>query len=159
MGFVLCAGKGTLENGLWVLLNKNGTTFLETPSWRNGLPPYILRYGYGSQDIKLADVNGDGWLDVISTMGNNGGTEPWRHEARAYFVWTSDGRGNWSNSSRGFPTGDPVRLIVGHSVDLADYDNDGYLDIFMTFLNGSYEVPADIRVSSLVIYQNDGNAN
>jgi len=111
--FIVSNGRGVLY-GLWALLNLNGSTFKNELSWRRGLPPYRSPYYYGAFDMKLKDVNNDGWLDLVTTMGNNGWLEPDKHEARAYFVWVSDGTGMWYNSSTGFPAGSPTLLIVGY---------------------------------------------
>ena len=155
---IMVSNAGTASQNivcLGPLLNINGSALFYDSSWTKGLPPY-RGYGYGARDMKLVDVNGDGWLDLVTTMGNNGESPPWKHEDKAYFVWLSDGHGNWTNASTGFPYGDPTLLIVGFRVDLMDYDNDGDMDIFMTFLNGSWDTSTN--VGSLVIYRNDGHA-
>ena len=114
-------------DGMRTVINEGEFYFNET-GWDNGLP----RFGGFKNDPvyqslfenKIYDVNNDGWLDMCTGMGiggeicniNNG------HPMVCY-IWTSDGSGNWTSYSKGFP-----KYRYGTNIDIADIDNDGDLD-------------------------------
>lgn len=68
-----------------------------------GITPHFS----GRSDLRFGDVNGDGHLDAVESMGE---------------VWLGNGQGQWS-------AGAPLPLSVdGEDVALGDVDNDGDLD-------------------------------
>jgi len=104
---VIIAGEGD-QKGIQVWkVNRDGTdlTLHSTPI-----------EGGNFRDVRIGDVNEDGWPDIIATqtdMEPDGGI----------YVWLNNGRGGW------FPGTGPV--VEGRFTDLivADINNDGHLDI------------------------------
>ena len=85
--------------------------------------------------VKLADVNGDGFLDAIVL---NGDTNK---------IWLNNGKGQFLESRQNIGNGDNVDLAVG------DIDNDGFVDIII--VKGAWgKTPKGIE-----IWKNDGKGN
>jgi len=81
--------------------------------WTESTNPTDL---YNYQGVKTADVNSDGYMDIIaanSTSQTEGGIQ----------VWLGDGNGKWSAESG------PTNSGVFMDTALADFDGDGFLDI------------------------------
>jgi len=76
--------------------------------------PHAL--GAGASDVVLADVDGDGHLDVIAAAANEGALQLLR----------GDGKGGFS------PTTILARATGLHAVAVADLDRDGDLDVLAT---------------------------
>jgi len=78
----------------------------------NGLAPT----GMWKSTPVLADVNGDGHLDLIATVRLGDGAH----------VWLGDGKGNWTDSSRGLKM---ANGSCGGGVAVGDFNRDGRLDL------------------------------
>jgi hypothetical protein len=76
-----------------------------------GLPKSVI---WKSQ-IDFGDVNGDGFDDIAAVSRLYDGP----------YVWLSDGKGNWTNSSKGLPR----ETFCGGGVDFGDINKDGKVDI------------------------------
>jgi len=74
------------------------------------------------EDIKVADLNGDGWLDLIAATYRFPGAL--NYDFGTYIYW---------GSSRGFDPTNVKRLPAYSAVGLtvADWDGDGHLDIYL----------------------------
>jgi enediyne biosynthesis protein E4 len=101
-------------------------------------PPETMCGGVG-----LLDFDGDGWLDVYTVQGGpfppddrarNDGDRLFRNRGDGTFIDVSESTGI-ASFARGF----------GHGVTVADYDNDGRPDLFIT------------RWQSYALYRNQGN--
>ena len=112
------------DKGLDTVLNL-GDNRWTIDGWENGLkfkndssPPYYI----SERENSLYDINNDGWLDICSGMGK--GRDSINEDyPMVYYNWVSDGKGNWTEYSNGFP-----EYEYGINIDLADIDNDGDLD-------------------------------
>lgn len=75
--------------------------------------------------LSIADVNGDGYLDVVQADHCHG-----------VFVYLGDGQGQWKNVIRGMyprelvrPDEDPLPYIGSEDVDVGDVNGDGLVDL------------------------------
>ena len=85
------------------------------------------------RDVAIADVNGDGWLDVITATTLSGDQPKYISHPRIYINRGNDGQGNWLgllfDDANRFPTmPDEPRFC---SVSAGDIDNDGDIDLYM----------------------------
>src|SRR6185369_4025244 len=93
---------------------------------------------YHTTDIKLADPNGDGYLDAI-VLQDSTSISPFgvTNLSRIYF---SDGQGNFTPSPTiigDFPTNSSGNVLAGTGVAVTDLDNDNDLDlVFAQSLHG-----------------------
>lgn len=79
--------------------------------------PYI-----GTEDVDVADVNGDGLADLVMVASDDGGIN----------VFFGDGSGaNWKRMSPGLPTKGPANRVM-----LMDVDGDGVLDLISSYSQG-----------------------
>ncbi|MBR9855241.1 MAG: VCBS repeat-containing protein [Algicola sp.] len=115
---------GTKEKSGKLFIQDNGGKFLEQSITCAG-----LREDMG---VIFADIDGDGDLDLVSIDG--GGIEEMARQDYTDFIYYNDGNGNF--------TCKPFlkRKARGGSVELADFDKDGDLDIFVggRVINGFY---------------------
>lgn len=111
------------DGGVQIALNVKGENFTYQ-GWDSGIPRVKTNNDphYRSRESIAADINNDGWPDICAAMGN-GNMDKNRYRDSVFYNWISDGKGNWSSYSRGFP-----KRTYGIDIDLADLDNDGDLD-------------------------------
>ena len=80
-------------------------------------------YSFNATQAAVADVNADGRLDVVLVDGENRGARG------AWLEAPADPRlGSWTRHD--LEQGDPAKRGAYHSLQVADFDNDGDLDIF-----------------------------
>lgn len=73
-------------------------------------------------DLETADLNGDGWLDIIAPCYNDKSTNN-HHDMGIFILWGGDG-GFKNSKSQWLPSFSVLGICV------ADFDNDGFLDMF-----------------------------
>ena len=80
----------------------------------NGLPTI----GQWRYDTRIADVNNDGYLDIIRLRGH----DDFNPEDKGFQIWLGDGTGAWTKTS--IPNGN-----FGYGgTAVGDFNNDGFLD-------------------------------
>jgi hypothetical protein len=82
----------------------------------------IMRRQDGYVAAQLADINGDGELDLILLGFERAGIE----------IYLGDGAGRWTLHSR-LPAPPPGRTMPGRALVLGDLNHDGHLDIVAAF--------------------------
>ena len=134
-----------------VLYRNNGNgTFSDTTSTAFGALPTRSTSGAGWGDI---DNDGDLDLYVSSAAGVNVPAADRRH-----FLYINDGAGHFTEEAtvRGAAVGDGVRTTAGMSVSFGDYDNDGFLDIYVGEWDDN-SVPVQARLLRNLGSANPGN--
>ncbi|HUN60508.1 MAG TPA: CRTAC1 family protein [Candidatus Sulfotelmatobacter sp.] len=71
--------------------------------------------------ISLGDYNNDGWLDLFISDFQGNSDHLWKNDGRGYFDEVSDGVGLTV----------PTRNVLSFGGGFFDYDNDGWLDLFI----------------------------
>jgi hypothetical protein len=89
---------------------------------RGGFSEKILRRDDGYVAAQLADVNGDGHLDLILLGYRNAGVE----------VYFGDGTGNWTLHTS-LPGTRPGSTMPGRALGVSDLNHDGHLDLVAAF--------------------------
>lgn len=89
---------------------------------RGGFTEQILQREDGYVAAQLADVNGDGHLDLILLGYQKAGIE----------VYLGDGRGNWTLHTT-LPQPRPGRTMPGRDLVVGDLNHDGHVDLVAAF--------------------------
>jgi len=116
------------DNTVSVLLGNGDGTFRPDPYSSLGLPPGTFAVGIRPASVAVADVNGDGQLDIVTA---NSGDKA-NGYAGTVSVLLGDGKGNFapdSNSSQGLPAGTFAVGYGARSLVVADVNGDGRPDI------------------------------
>jgi FG-GAP-like repeat/Abnormal spindle-like microcephaly-assoc'd, ASPM-SPD-2-Hydin len=136
----------TCEHGtITVLLGKGDGTF------KSGS---IYKTEYGTGPFAIADINGDGRLDVVAInacpfVGNGGCL---MNGTIQVFLGNGDGtlRAPISSPTNLFFLGGPASAAV------ADFDGDGLLDLAVSFIGGGFIGP---QVDSALVFKGNGNGS
>ncbi len=120
-GFVdlLLAGN---KKGEFALMTNNGEGVFDLD--RQAAKTLSMLSGVKGNDSELFDFDNDGRLDILIAGSNPGG--------KGVFLFHNEGSGTFSNASQLLPT----TIVSGNKIAIADYNNDGDLDIFITDLKG-----------------------
>lgn len=124
--------------------NKNGS-FTKTNQ-----PQFITDSTYEDVDACFADINNDGFQDLLVASGGNEyfGTEQWR-QPRAYI---NDGKGNMQKPGNAFPG----IYLTQSCIKPFDFNKDGYTDLFI----GGRTTPfAYGKIPPSYLLQNDGTGH
>ncbi len=104
----------------------------------------------GSMGIDVADINGDGWLDLFYTNSS--------YESNSFLI--NNGDGSFTNMTNASGHGQSSYLYVGWGTSFGDLDNDGLEDLFVA--NGHLYPEADEFEMGLeyrqrwLVYMNQG---
>jgi hypothetical protein len=101
------------------------TALLRTPQISGGVVPRYIIEAMGS-GVAFLDYDNDGWLDVFLAGGTRFGGAP----GASNRLYRNDGKGGFVDVT---VKAGLLREGWGQSVAVADYDNDGYADIFVTY--------------------------
>ncbi len=96
----------------------------------------------GSMGADVADINGDGWLDLYYTNSS--------YESNSLLINNKDG--SFTNMTNVSGHGQSTHLRVGWGVSFGDLDNDGFEDLFV--VNGHLYPEADRFEMGLKYKQN-----
>ncbi|CAN5794663.1 hypothetical protein BH24BAC1_BH24BAC1_30900 [soil metagenome] len=128
------------QEGIFAYYNQGGGRFKEVPLLR--FPPV-----YGSSDFELVDFNGDGFLDILSTNGDNA---DYSYSLKPYHgvrLFLNDGQNNFKEAWF-YPLHGASRTIAH------DFDQDGKVDIAaISFFPDFERAPHE----SFVYFQNQGD--
>ncbi len=119
-----------LHNGIWQSLSYSINSYIY---WGNSSGTYDTKTELptnGGHDNSIADLNGDGYLDIVFSNYYNGSS----YNLNAYIYW--------GNSSASYSTKTELPTNGGVSSSVADLNKDGYMDIIFSnnYSNGSNNV-------------------
>ena len=101
--------------------------------------------------ISLGDYNNDGWLDLYVSD----------FQGSSDHLWKNDGQGNFDEVSDRVGISVPTRRILSFGGGFFDYDNDGWLDLFIA--NGHVypeveQVTPEVHYKQInTLFHNDGH--
>ena len=137
-------GSAKWKTSALYLQNKNGI-FIKSQQ-----PQFSADSTYEDVDACFADINNDGFLDLLVASGGNEyfGTEIWR-QPRAYI---NDGKGNMNKQENAFP-----KIFLTQScIKPFDFNKDGFVDLFI----GGRTTPfAYGKIPPSYLLQNDGKGH
>ena len=108
------------------------------------------------RDVAIADVDGDGWLDLVTAVTLSGSQPRYISHPRVYINRGLDGNGVWL----GFTFDDETRIPLMSaeprfcSVSLGDIDGDGDIDCYMGDYQQGGNRPVDLNDR---LFINDGS--
>lgn len=95
--------------------------------FRDATPASGLASSRGSAAVAVGDYDNDGALDIF-VVGRGGGTALWRNE----------GNGTFTPDRRSAAALQGLRRTGGVAAQFVDYDNDGWLDLFVAGRRGPF---------------------
>ncbi|MDN3635524.1 VCBS repeat-containing protein [Neolewinella lacunae] len=103
----------------------------------------VLRFppSYGSSDLEIADLNGDGHPDLVCTNGDNFDYPPFPKTYHGIRIYENDGAGNFSEAFF-------FHFDGAYNVEAADFDGDGDIDLAAL----AYFVPDHLRPTHSFVY-------
>jgi enediyne biosynthesis protein E4 len=140
------------NDGLYAYLyhNEHNGTFTEV-----GLPAGMAVAGQGqimaAMCISLGDYDNDGWLDLYISDFQKSSDHLWHNSGKGYFDEVSGPAG----------ISVPTREVLSFGGGFFDYDNDGWLDLFIA--NGHVypeveQVTPEVRYKQInTLFHNEGN--
>jgi hypothetical protein len=121
-------------NRLWI--NQKNGTFKEEALQR-GIALNVMGMTQANMGVALGDVDGDGMFDVLVTHLSE----------ETHTLWKQGPRGTFRDHTAGARLASPRYRGTGFGTTLADFDNDGALDLAV--VNGRVSRGADVAVPGL----------
>jgi hypothetical protein len=124
--------------------NKNGSFS------RSFQPAFVMDSTYEDVDACFADVNNDGFTDLIVASGGNEfyGQEQWRKPR----IYVNDGKGNMQKLPEAFPAIHQTQSCIKPN----DFNGDGFVDFFIGARATPYQYG---KIPSSYLLQNDGKGH
>ena len=136
---LLCAAASRTSSILFVdITQKAGISFVHhTGAQGKKLLPETIGAG-----CAFIDLDADGWADILFVNGKD-----WAFSGQHYYptLYRNNHNGTFTDVTRG--SGLEVEMY-GMGVAVADYDNDGLPDIYITALEGDQSLPFTNRMSA-----------
>ena len=118
------------DEGISLFHNRGGGTFVR--EWLLRFPP-----SYGSSSMEVADVNGDGFPDIIYTNGDNGDYPSPPKPYHGIHVFLNDGHGHFAEKYF-------FAMPGAYKAIARDFDGDGHVDIAAIAFYPDYASPAPL---------------
>jgi hypothetical protein len=133
---VMCGPRGLPGERDFLFHNNGDGTFTEVAE-KAGVSDPKGYYGFGAA---FADVNDDGWLDIIVA-----------NDSTPNYLYLNRGNGTFEDVSypSGFALNENGREQACMGIGIGDYDNDGRLDLYVTNFSDDYNT----------LYHNEGDGN
>lgn len=131
---VMCGPRGLKGTGDFLFLNKGNGTF-EDISQKAGVSDQPGYYGFAAAWV---DVDNDGWLDLAVA-----------NDSTPNYLYRNQGDGTFEDISypSGFALNEYGREQAGMGLAIADYDNNGRVDLYVTNFSDDYNT----------LYHNEGD--
>lgn len=127
------------DGDLDLFVSNNGNNFLYRNEGNGGFTKItsgsIATDGDAARGCAWADYDNDGWLDLYAANAN---------PSKPSFLYRNNGNGTFTRITTGSPVTD---LGLSRGCSWADFDQDGYVDLFRAFVD----------VQNEQLYRNNGN--
>ncbi|WP_440948224.1 DUF2341 domain-containing protein [Methanosarcina sp. T3] len=118
-------GYGSSSSSTYAAWINTGSGWASTGTWN---PPTVFSYQGTDRGVRLADVNGDGLVDIIKGYGSSSGS--------TYAAWINTGSG-WASTSTWNPPTVFSYQGMDRGVRLTDVNGDGLIDIITGYGSSS----------------------
>ena len=137
-------GSSKWKTSVLFFQNKNGTFS------KSFQPEFTLDSTFEDVDAGFADVNNDGFPDLVVASGGNEyySNEEWRQPR----IYLNDGKGNMKKSANAFP----AIYQTQSCIKPCDFNKDGFVDLFI----GARATPFQYgKIPTSYLLQNDGKGH
>jgi hypothetical protein len=128
------------DEGVFIYYNEGAGTFKEEKVI--GFPPV-----YGSNYFQLFDFNGDGFMDILTTQGDNADYSIVFKPYHGIRIFLNDGQNHFTQKIF-------LPLNGAQKAMPADFDRDGDIDLVSISFNPNYERSPE---ESFLLWENTGN--
>ncbi len=128
------------DEGIFIYYNMGSNSFKEERVLQ--LPP-----SYGSNYFELADLNNDGFMDIIASNGDNGDYPPVLKPYHGIRLYLNDGKNHFTEKA--FMQVNGIGKVIAR-----DFDNDGDIDMASIAFFPDYEHSPE---EGFIYWENKGN--